>query len=652
MSKARDHGSLPRIGAWPERGGTRFRVWAPDHERVELVLEGERRSLQLQREGTGYFSAFADGVAAGALYRYRLGDGSLAPDPASRFQPQGPHGPSEVVDAGAFTWTDAGWGGVGAGRHVLYEMHIGTFTEPGTWRAAAEQLHHLAELGITIVEIMPVAEFPGRFNWGYDGVAPFAPARVYGRPDDFRAFVDRAHALGLAVILDVVYNHMGPDGCYMASFAKAYFSERYTTDWGDAINFDGADSGPVRHFFLSNVDYWIREFHVDGYRVDATQNIYDAGHPNILQELTVRARSAAGERTILMIAENEPQDIRTVRRADTGGYGFDGMWNDDFHHLAMVALTGRTEAYYSDYRGTPQEFVSAAKWGFLYQGQHYSWQDQRRGTPAFDVPARCFINFLQNHDQVANSADGRRIHALASAAEYRAMTALLLLMPGTAMLFQGQEFGASAPFLFFADHEPELASMVHRGRREFLAQFPSAGSDVVQQQMAAPSDEATFLRSKLDPAERAEHHKTLALHRDLIRLSRQDPAFAAQDSTRLHGAVLSDNAFVLRFLEQHGGDRLLLVNLGPGFRLQPAPEPLLAPPAGMRWSVLWSSEAPEYGGQGSTEPERDDSWHMPGRAALVLGGVAKDDAHEDDDSDEDDDSHDDDDNDDTAPGTG
>jgi maltooligosyltrehalose trehalohydrolase len=613
------------IGATPDGAGTLFRVWAPDHGRVDVLIEGEERVLALEAEGDGYFSVHADDVPAGSRYRYRFADGRLVPDPASRFQPEGPHGPSEVVDGAEFPWTDAGWAGVADGRQVIYEMHIGTFTPAGTWLAAAEQLPHLADLGVTMVELMPVAEFPGRFNWGYDGVAPFAPARVYGRPDDFRAFVDRAHALGLAVVLDVVYNHMGPDGCYMAAFARDYFSERYSTDWGDAINFDGAASGPVRHFFLANVEYWIRDFHVDGFRVDATQNIYDAGTPHILQEITARARAAAAPRRVFLIAENEPQDARIVQHAGADGYGFDAVWNDDFHHTAMVALTGRTEAYYSDYRGMPQEFVSAAKWGFLYQGQYYAWQKQRRGTQALGIPARCFVNFLQNHDQVANSADGRRVHALSSAAEYRAVTALFLLMPGTAMLFQGQEYAASAPFLFFADHEPELARLVHRGRKEFMAQFPSAGSKTVQAQLSEPSAEATFLRSKLDPGERTAHHKTLALHRDLIQLSRHDPVFAAQDSTTLHGAVLSEDAFVLRHLTPDGGDRLLLINLGAGFRLEPAPEPLLAPPVGRRWSVLWSSEDPAYGGQGSAEPERDDGWHLPGRAALVLAATARDD---------------------------
>jgi maltooligosyltrehalose trehalohydrolase len=619
------------IGAAPGREGTWFTVWAPDHASLDLVLESTHgapdpvaavgaadRVHRMDRGRDGWFSASVGGVGAGTRYRYRLPDGTLAPDPASRFQPDGPHGPSQVVDAAAFAWTDDGWSGVAAGRQVIYEMHVGTFTPAGTWRSAAEALPHLAELGITMVELMPVAEFPGGFNWGYDGAALFAPAHVYGTPDDFRAFVDSAHALGLAVILDVVYNHMGPDGCYMAAFAKRYFSERHTTDWGDAINFDGPASEHVRRFFLANVEYWIRDFHLDGFRVDATQNIYDSGTPHILAELTSAARSAAGGRRVWLIAENEPQDTRTIQPVAAGGFGFDAIWTDDFHHSAMVAVTGRREAYYLDHRGHAQEFVSAAKWGFLFQGQHYAWQGQRRGTPTFGLPASRFVNFLQNHDQVANSADGRRIHALASTAEFRALTALLLLMPGTAMLFQGQEFAASAPFLFFADHRRDLARVVHRGRREFMGQFPSAASHGMQQRIPDPADESTFLRCRLDPAERHEHHKTLALHRDLIRLSRTDPVLAAQDAANLHGAVLGDEAFVLRHVTDSGDDRLLLVNLGPALELETAPEPLLAPPRGSRWSVLWSSEDPAYGGLGYTEPEGPSGWNVPGRAAVLL----------------------------------
>lgn len=606
-----------RIGAVPVSGGTRFRVWAPDHGAVDVVLE-DGRAIPLEREPDGHFSATVAGVGAGDRYRLRPAGGSAVPDPASRYQPDGPHGPSQVVDAAAYEWSDDAWRGVAARRQVVYEMHIGTFTPEGTWRAATAQLAALAEIGITVLELMPVAEFPGRFNWGYDGVALFAPAHVYGTPDEFRHFVDRAHALDMAVILDVVFNHMGPDGCYMSAFAKDYFSRRYTTDWGDAINFDDRNSGPVRDFFLANVEYWIRDFHLDGFRFDATQNIYDAGTPHILAELATHARAAAGDRRIWLVAENEPQDSTLVRAPADGGYGFDAMWNDDFHHSAVVALTGRTEAYYSDHRGTPQEFVSAAKWGFQFQGQYYRWQGKRRGSPALDVPARGFVNFLQNHDQVANTADGRRLHALASAGEYRALTALLLLMPGNAMLFQGQEFGASGPFLFFADHEPGLAAKVHEGRRSFMAQFPSAGTRAVQDKLADPANEATWRQSTLDPAERERNAHVTALHRDLIRLSREDPVFAAQDASRLHGAVLTDEAFLLRWLDPNGDDRMLLVNLGTGRRFDPAPEPLLAPPRGMRWRLAWCSEQPEYGGQGAVELEGPQGWELPGRAAAVL----------------------------------
>jgi maltooligosyltrehalose trehalohydrolase len=607
------------VGAEPVAdGGVHFRVWAPDHKQLELVLDHGEAPVLMEAEPGGYFSAYAASARPGTLYRFRLTDGTLAPDPASRYQPQGPRGPSAVIDPDTYPWTDGKWAGVRQERQIVYELHVGSFTRAGTWRAAADELTELALLGVTILEIMPVVEFPGRFNWGYDGVALFAPPHLYGTPDDFRFFVDTAHGLGLAVILDVVYNHLGPDGCYLPHFARAYFSKRHTTDWGEAINFDGEGSAGVREYYLANVEYWIREFHIDGLRLDATQNIYDDSLPHILQEIVGRARAAAGKRSVWLVAENEVQDTMLVRPTASGGYGMDAIWNDDFHHSAMVALTGRAEAYYSDHRGTPQEFISAAKWGFLFQGQHYTWQQQRRGTPTFGVPGCVFVNFLQNHDQVANSADGRRGHQLASAGEWRALTALLLLMPGTALLFQGQEFHSSAPFLFFADHVPELAGKVHAGRREFMAQFPSAATPEVQQRIPDPADETTFLRSKLDRAERERNADAVRMHRDLIRLSRTDPVFAAQDATRLHGAVLSEHAFLLRYVTDNADDRLLLVNLGATLRLDVAPEPLLAPPRGMRWGLIWSSDDPAYGGQGSTEPEVEDSWVVPGRATVVL----------------------------------
>ena len=399
------------VGAEVLGAGVHFRVWAPAAQDVAVVLEegNDQRGLvcALTPEGKGWFSGRLEGVGAGTRYRYRLGQDRY-PDPASRFQPEGPHGPSEVIDPSTFRWTDAGWKGIHRKGQVLYEMHIGTFTPEGTWEAAARELPELADLGVTAIEVMPVAEFPGTFGWGYDGVDLFAPTRLYGRPDDFRRFVDRAHAAGIGVILDVVYNHIGPDGNYLKSFAPHYFTSRYENEWGEAINFDGNDAGPVREFFLTNAGYWIDEFHLDGLRLDATQQIFDASTPHILTEIARRVRQAARGRSTFLVAENEPQHVRLVKSEDEGGYGLDALWNDDFHHSAMVALTGHNEAYYSDYRGTAQELLAAVKWGFIYQGQRSQWQKNRRGTPSLNLPPEAFVTFLQNHDQVANSAHGLR----------------------------------------------------------------------------------------------------------------------------------------------------------------------------------------------------------------------------------------------------
>lgn len=598
--------------------GVHFRVWAPHRERVEVEVEGGPVA-ELEWEGGGYFSGRVPGIGADAAYRYRLdGDGPF-PDPASRWQPSGPHGPSRVVDPGAFRWTDEGWRGAGRGGQVLYEMHVGTFTREGTWEAATRELPALAELGVTVLEVMPVAEFPGRFGWGYDGVDLFAPTRLYGAPDDFRRFVDRAHAVGLAVILDVVYNHLGPDGNYLREFSATYFSDRYPNEWGDALNFDGPGSGPVREFVVANAGYWVDEFHLDGLRLDATQQVFDASPVHVLVEVAERVRAAARGRATLVVAENEPQHARLVRSRERGGFGMDALWNDDFHHSAVAAVTGRNPAYYGDYRGDPQELVSAVKRGYLYQGQRSRWQGKRRGSPAFDVPPAAFVNYLQNHDQIANSADGLRIHRLTSPGRYRAETALLLLAPQTPMLFQGQEFAASTPFLYFADHEPGLAARVREGRREFLSQFPGTATAEVRTALPDPSDPATFERCVLDHSERERHAGILALHRDLLRLRREDPVFRDPRPHAVDGAVLAGEAFVLRYFADDGDDRLLLVNLGRDLHLDPAPEPLLAPPEHRRWRVLWSSEDPIYGGAGTPEPDRGgEGWRIPGHAALAL----------------------------------
>ena len=606
-------------------GGVHFRVWAPVRTRVAVVLEGPEAAgeFPLDAEGEGYFSTRIPDLAVGTRYRFRLDDDpTLYPDPASRFQPEGPHGPSQVVDPWAYRWSDPDWKGVALRGQVLYEMHVGTFTREGTWAAAERELPELAAVGITCLEVMPVCDFPGEFGWGYDGVNLYAPTRLYGTPDDFRRFVDRAHRLGLGVILDVVYNHLGPDGNYLKAFAPAYFTDKYKTEWGEPVNFDGPDAGPVRDFFASNAAYWVDEFHLDGLRLDATQNIYDdtpdhAKH--ILAEIGRRVRAAARGRSTIIVNENEPQHPKMVRPVEAGGYGLDALWNDDFHHTAMVALTGRNEAYYTDYLGTAQEFVSVAKYGYLYQGQWYSWQGKRRGQPGLDLEPAAFVTFIQNHDQVANSARGLRAHHLTSPGRYRAMTALTLLLPNTPMLFQGQEFAADAPFLYFADHQPDLAKLVRAGRHEFLAQFRSIADPAMREVMAAPHDRATFERCKLDFADRERHADLYRLTRDLLRLRRTDPACRAQRRCELDGAVLGDQAFVVRYFLDDGMDRLLVVNFGRDLHLLTCPEPLLAPPAATRWTVALHTEDPKYGGCGMGPIDTpDDGWRIAGESAALL----------------------------------
>jgi maltooligosyltrehalose trehalohydrolase len=612
------------IGAEPQPGGgVHFRLWAPRCRKVAVEVE-ELEPIVMEAEPDGYFSCDVQSARIGVRYRFRVDGGDIAlPDPVSRFQPDGPHGPSVIVAPDAFAWSDRSWRGLSREQLVIYELHVGTFTPEGTWKAALRELPALGELGVTCIEIMPVAEYTGRFGWGYDGVNLFAPTRLYGQPDDFRGFVDTAHALGIAVILDVVYNHLGPDGNYLAAFSAAYFTDRYANDWGKAINFDGTDAGPVREFFLANAGYWIGEYHLDGLRLDATQQIFDQSKDHILAAIVRQVHQAAQGRVTLVVGENERQEARLLRRPEHGGYGLDALWNDDFHHSAMVALTGHREAYYSDYRGRPGEFIAAAKHGFLYQGQHYHWQKQPRGTPSLDLAAECFVVFLQNHDQIANSGSGQRCHALASPGRVRAMTAYFLLMPGIPMLFQGQEFGASTPFFYFADHESILADAVRDGRREFLAQFPTLAGAEMQALLTDPGAIATFRRSVLDHRERQGHAAIYDLHRDLLALRREDPVLGRRPVS-VDGAVLADEAWMLRYFGEDGADRLLIINLGGDLVLDPAPEPLLAPVEGHSWRLLWSSEAPRYGGGGVVPLDPEGIRRLPGQAAIVLAPASGD----------------------------
>jgi maltooligosyltrehalose trehalohydrolase len=607
------------IGAEVVEGGVDVRVWAPSRRRVAVAHgPNAERTTALAAVGGGYFAGVVPRLGAGGRYGFRLDDDpKVYPDPASRAQPDGPHGLSAVVDPGAFRWGDDDWRGVGARGQVIYELHVGTFTIEGTYEAAARELPALREVGITVIEVMPVAEFAGRFGWGYDGVDLWAPTRLYGTPDDLRRLVDRAHALGIGMILDVVYNHLGPDGNYLKAFAPDYFTSRHATEWGEGLNFDGPGCDPVREFFVSNAGYWIDEFHFDGLRLDAAHAIRDDSAEHVLAAIGRRVREAARGRPTLVIGEHEAQETRLMEPIGAGGYGLDGVWNDDFHHTARVALTGRNEAYYRDYLGRPQELISAVRWGYLYQGQWYRWQRQPRGTPGLELAPERFVQFLENHDQVANTLRGARLAELTSPGRLRAMTALMLLAPGTPMLFQGQEFGATQPFLYFAEHDGDLAAQVRQGRGRFLAQFPSLAPADAQAAIPDPAAPETFARCKLD--RRQARREVVALHRDLLTLRRDDPAFAQQRADRMFGAVLGDQALALRFrTDDRALDRLLLLNLGTDLSLSPVPEPLLAPPRGYQWRILWSSEALDYGGTGVPALATDDSWLLPGTSAMVL----------------------------------
>jgi len=627
-------------GAELGAGGTHFRVWAPGRRTVEILLEkggGEGHLPHaLEQEGDGHWSGFIAGAGAGARYRIRLdGEGKGLPDPASRFLPEGPHGPSEIVDPAAFPWTDSLWTGLPLHGQLLYELHIGTFSPEGTWQGATAKLPLLKELGITAVEVMPVAEFPGRFGWGYDGVSWFAPTHLYGRPDDFRRFVDEAHRLELGVLLDVVYNHLGPDGNYLEQFSPRYIAE-HSNEWGRGMNFDGEDSGPVRRLVIDNAAYWIDEFHLDGLRLDATQAITDRSAEHVIAALGRAARAAAGGRRLLLIGENEPQDANLMRSTELGGLGLDGLWNDDLHHSMKVALTGRRQAYFSDYLGTSSEWLAAVKHGFLFQGQRSVWQDKRRGHAARGLPAASFVAFLENHDQVANSMWGDRVWAESNPACHRAMTALLMLGPWTPLLFQGQEWNSSAPFHYFADHTPELAKMVRQGRATFMSQFPGCATAAGAALLPDPGSPAVVEATRLRWEERLQepHASAWRLHADLAALRRAEPTLTAHAATGVtrEVATLGPSCGVIRYFVDGpvsgagSQERLLIINLGADLILPTIAEPLLSPPAEPShacWRIIWSSEDPRYGGVGCVEPDSEEKgWHIPGSAALLLGPLA------------------------------
>ena len=607
------------IGSEYSEKGVHFRVWAPDHSEACLLLEELGQQIPMIQENMGYFSVFVPKLKKGSLYRYGLGqspkNGQWYPDPASRHQPFGVEGPSAVIDS-RFSWSDDKWPGVKIEGQIIYELHIGTFTQEGTFQAAAAQLEALAELGITTIEIMPVNEFPGKFGWGYDGVYLFAPYHVYGTPEDLKALINKAHRLKIGVILDVVYNHFGPDGNFLHEYTKKYFTDKEKTEWGEALNFDHPST---REFFLTNARYWIEEYHFDGLRVDATPWIICHKEPHLLSDLTKIVKESRPGKHKIVVGENEQQDAILLKSYSEKGYAFDSLWNDDFHHTALVRLKGKRESYYTDYLGSPQEFISSLKYGFLYQGQYYQWQKKKRGSFSLTFPPLSKVIFLENHDQVANSGRGMRLHQLSSPGIYRALTCLLLLGPNTPLLFQGQEFASSSPFYYFADHKSSLNHEVHKGRKKFLRQFPSLSTAEIQKNVPNPSDPQNFIFCKLDFKERKTHSESYNLHKDLIKLRKEDSVFKSIFKYKYDGAVLGADSFLIRVFGDRCGDRLLIFNFGADVVFDPAPEPLLVPgDKSVDWEILFSTNLLAYGGEGVAPLFKGPYWNIPGQSAMVL----------------------------------
>ena len=540
------------FGAICRSDGVRFRVWAPESRAVELVLEsddrGETGSVSLEKQDDGTFAGLVPSVRAGQLYRFRVDGRGPYPDPASRRQPRGVHGPSEVVDPRAYAWTDSSWRGARLDGAVVYELHVGTFTPAGTFSGVRERLSHLRGLGVDIVELMPVADFDGDRNWGYDGVALYAPARSYGTPDDLRSLVDEAHRLGLGVVLDVVYNHLGPSGAYHGCFSPRYFSKRHRTPWGPAMNLDGEGSEQVRAFFIGNALSWLGEYHLDGLRLDATHALIDDGPRHFLAELSSRVHAAFPdrERSPLLIAEDHRNLARMVLPPNEG-WGLDAVWADDFHHQMRRALAGDHEGYFADFGGSTADIAATLERGWFYGGQRSRSSGEPRGTDPSAVPPDRFVICLQNHDQVGNRAFGDRLHHAIDLPSYRAASALLLAAPETPMLFMAQEWAASTPFLFFTDHEPELGTRVTQGRRHEFASFSAFRHEKTRDAIPDPQAPETFRSSVLDWNEvaREPHAATLRLYRELLRLRREERALAEPTRRGMSARAAGDNAVVL-----------------------------------------------------------------------------------------------------------
>jgi maltooligosyltrehalose trehalohydrolase len=549
----------------------------------------------LLRTAGGYFTTVVPGVEAGDRYRFRVDGRGPFPDPASRFQPEGVHGPSEIVDPRQYAWSDQGWNGLPTGDLVIYELHVGAFTQQGTFSAAIERFKALRDLGVTAIELMPVAEFAGERNWGYDGVDFFAPTRCYGTPDDLRRLVDSAHRLGLGVILDVVYNHFGPAGNYALEFSQAYVSSRENT-WGACMNLDGTSSEHVERLFIENALHWVHEYHLDGLRLDATHELRDDKPPHFIDVLVRSVRSSVDNRRIVIFAEDHRNLDTLIRHSDEGGWGLDGVWADDLHHQIRRLLSGDDEGYYRDFSGATADLAVTINQGWFYTGQHSDYLGAARGTSPAGIPPRCFIVCLQNHDQVGNRAFGDRLNSAIDLAAYRAASALLLTLPQTPLLFMGQEWASSAPFRYFTDHDGKLGSLVTEGRRREFRHFRAFADPAICESIPDPQAAATFEESKLDWSERAldAHASTLRLYTSLLALRRFEPALRSSDRA-LHHAMAIDSATLLLLRNSEKGDRLAIIA-----RLRAAGSvdlnelPAMKLPAGRAWSLVLTTEDPPF----------------------------------------------------------
>ncbi len=568
-------------------GKVTFRLWAPGCARIEVAL-ADGPTLTLERADEGWHRLSTEQAGAGSLYEFVLPDGMRVPDPASRFQPQDVHGPSEVIDPTLFAWTDD-FAGRPWHEAVVYEMHVGAFTAEGTFAAAVAKLDHLASLGVTAIEIMPVSDFPGQRNWGYDGVLPYAPDSSYGRPEDFKSFVREAHARRIMVLLDVVYNHFGPDGNYLPVYAPAFFTDRHKTPWGAGINYDGEHSRPVRDFVVHNALYWLEEFNLDGLRLDAVHAIMDDSGQHLLEELSRAVHQMRGERPTHLVLENEENAASRLVRSPGG---FTAQWNDDVHHVLHVAVTGEDAGYYKEYAGRTDLLARALAEGFAFQGEMMEYRGETRGEPSASLPPGAFVAFAQNHDQIGNRAFGDRLTASVAPARLRAVAATVLLLPQVPMLFMGEEWGAKTPFPFFCDFAGDLADAVRQGRRDEFKRFPQFQDPAQRDRIPDPLADATFLSAKLRWDEIDEG--TLARTTELLTLRRRFVEPLIPHLARSgEGRVLGEGAVAVVWDAGESGRLMLTANLSDASVEWPDMVGEVFYQVGERagpWSVSWSRE--------------------------------------------------------------